>query len=239
MPAVPSPRAFAARARIAVRAASGGAISGPNRAMLRTSFGAATARCWQTMVPSEWPSQCARVTLSRVQTESSVSTKRSIVSGPSTAVRAGAARHVDADHAVARQRRHQRREGVAAAAEAVHADDGVALAFVLDDDPIEDVQRHGGASHSNRFSIAPMPSISIRTTSPAPQPLRRLEAHADARRRAGGDDVAGIERDAARAGLDQRRDVEDHVAGAAVLAQLAVDPAAHARVAAVELVGGR
>jgi hypothetical protein len=84
MPAVPSARALAARARIAVRAASGGAISGPNRAMLRTSFGAVTATCWQTMVPSEWPIQCARVTFSRVQTESSVSTKRSMVSGPST-----------------------------------------------------------------------------------------------------------------------------------------------------------
>ena len=33
-----------------------------------------------------------------------------------------------------RERRHQRRPGVAAAAEAVHADDGVALAFVLDGD---------------------------------------------------------------------------------------------------------
>ena len=73
MPAAPS-RAFAARARIAARAGSGGAISGPNSARLRTSFGAATARCWQTMVPIEWPIQCARVTLSRVQTESSVST---------------------------------------------------------------------------------------------------------------------------------------------------------------------
>ena len=84
MPAVPSARALAARARIAVRAASGGAISGPNKAMLRTSFGAVTATCWQTMVPSEWPIQCARVTFRRVQTESNVSTKRSTVSGPST-----------------------------------------------------------------------------------------------------------------------------------------------------------
>ena len=40
----------------------------------------------------------------------------------------------------------------------------------------------------------------------------------------------GQQRDAARAGLDQRRDVEDQVGGARVLAQLAVDPAAHSRV---------
>jgi hypothetical protein len=52
------------------------------------------------------------------------------------------------------------------------------------------------------------------------QPARRLEAHAHAGGRAGGDDVAGVERDAARAGLDQRLDVEDHVARVAVLAQL-------------------
>ena len=66
-----------------------------------------------------------------------------------------------------RQRRHERIEGVGAAAEPVHADDGIAFAFFLDDDPIEHVQRHGVGSHSKRFSIAPMPSISIFTTSPA------------------------------------------------------------------------
>jgi len=36
------------------------------------------------MVPSEWPIQCARVTFRRAQIESSVSTKRATVSGPST-----------------------------------------------------------------------------------------------------------------------------------------------------------
>ena len=63
-------------------------------------------------------------------------------------------------------------------------------------------------------------------------------AHADAGRRAGGDHVAGKERDAARAGLDQGRDVVDQVLGRAVLAKRAVDPAADPRRAAVELVGG-
>ena len=124
MPAVPSPRALAARARIAARAASGGAISGPNSAMLRTSFGAATARCWQTMVPIEWPSQCARVTFSRVQTESSVSTKRSIVSGPSTRCERALP---GMSTRITRWRASAGISGVKvlrAAAEAVHADDG-------------------------------------------------------------------------------------------------------------------
>src|SRR5690242_10788226 len=74
------------------------------------------------------------------------------------------------------------------------------------------------------------------------EPLRRLEAHADAGRRAGRDHVARAERDAARARLDERRDVEDQVARGAALAQLGLaaaghEPAAHARVARVELVG--
>ena len=49
----------------------------------------------------------------------------------------------------------------------------------------------------------------------AAQVFRRVEADADARRRAGGDDVAGIERDAGRDGRDQGRDVEDQVARSA------------------------
>jgi len=48
----------------------------------------------------------------------------------------------------------------------------------------------------------------------------------------------GVEGDAARDGFDQRGDVEDQVFGAAILAQAVVDPAAHARVLAVQLVGG-
>ncbi len=44
------------------------------------------------------------------------------------------------------------------------------------------------------------------------QVFRRVEADADADRRAGRDDVAGIERDAGRDGLDQGRHVEDQQA---------------------------
>ena len=69
MPAAPS-RALAARAVIAARAASGGAINGPKSATLATRFGWAAAMCWQTMVPIEWPIQCARVTFRRSQTSS-------------------------------------------------------------------------------------------------------------------------------------------------------------------------
>ena len=53
MPASPSARAFSPRARMAARAGSGGQRSGPKRARLRTSRGAATARWKATMVPSE------------------------------------------------------------------------------------------------------------------------------------------------------------------------------------------
>jgi hypothetical protein len=69
------------------------------------------------------------------------------------------------------------------------------------------------------------------------QPGRRVQAHAHARWRARGDDVARQQGDAARAGLDQGGNVEDQVLGARVLAQVAVDPAAHPGVGAVEFVG--
>ena len=79
-------------------------------------------------------------------------------------------------------------------------------------------------------------SISTFTRSPR---LRNLgdEADAHARGRAGGDDVARAQRDPRGDGLDQPRDVEDEVARADVLAQLAVHEAAHARVRGVHLVG--
>ena len=64
----------AGKSFIASRAASGGAISGPNSATLATIFGCDAAMCWQTMVPIEWPTQCARLTSSLVQTFSSAST---------------------------------------------------------------------------------------------------------------------------------------------------------------------
>ena len=172
MPAAPSPRAFAARARIAVRAASGGAISGPNSARLRTSLRRAPRRgAGRRSCPSNGRAS-ARASMSRRAQTASTRRRRSaaIESAPSTALRAAAAGQVDADHAVAGQRRHQRRPGVGAAAQAVDADDGVALAFVLHRDAIDRVQGHRVAAHSKRFSIAPMPSISMRTTSPRGEP---------------------------------------------------------------------
>ena len=47
---------------------------------------------------------------------------------------------------------------------------------------------------------------------------RRVEADADAGRRAGGDDVAGLQRHAGRDRRDDRRDVEDQEAGIRALA---------------------
>ena len=69
------------------------------------------------------------------------------------------------------------------------------------------------------------------------QILRRVEADADTRRRARGNDLAGHERETGRDGLDQRRHVEDEGARVLrVLAQLAIHPATHARVRQVDLV---
>ena len=229
MPAVPSPRALAARARIAARAASGGAISGPNRAMLahqlrrRRREVLADDRAERVADPVR-----ARHVQPRADREQRLdeALDRERAPRPAASDRCPACRRGSRGAAPA-----PASSGVKvlrAAAEAVHADDGVALAFFLDDDRDRSTCSVMASVSLNRFSIAPMPSISIRTTSPPTSQLRRLEAHADARRRAGGDHVAGVERDAARAGLDQRRDVEDHVARVAVLAQLAVDPAAHA-----------
>src|SRR5205085_3512758 len=227
IPATPSARALAARPRMATRAGSGGAISGPNKAMLLTSFGAATARCWQTMVPSEWPIQCARVTPSRLQTESSVSTKRSIVSGPST-------------------RCERALPGMSTRITRCRASAGISgwNEFVLPPRPCTQTTASPSPSSSTttrsiRCSVTASPSFeAVLDRADAvdldphdvagAEPLGRLEAHADAGHRAGGDDVAGKERDAARAGLDQRRDVEDHVFGRRVLAELDDDIAADA-----------
>jgi hypothetical protein len=71
------------------------------------------------------------------------------------------------------------------------------------------------------------------------QVLRRLERLADAARRAGEDDRAGLERAGLADELDQLARLEDQVARAAVLAQLAVDVRREAQVAGVDLVGRR
>ncbi|MNN63584.1 hypothetical protein D3C81_1789720 [compost metagenome] len=46
-------RANPARLRVASRAASAGAVSGPNKASDRTRVGCLTAKCWAMMVPIE------------------------------------------------------------------------------------------------------------------------------------------------------------------------------------------
>src|SRR5262245_17585288 len=84
MPATPSPRALFARALMLVRATSGGASSGPNRARLRTRLGSRAARCVATIVPSEWASTCARSTSRLDRTLRQACRKRSIDNGPST-----------------------------------------------------------------------------------------------------------------------------------------------------------
>ena len=84
-----------------------------------------------------------------------------------------------------------------------------------------------------RLRCAPSPVIAISTTSPADQELRRVEPDPDAGRGAGGDDVAGQQRDPGRERRDQLGDVEDQVLDRCRLAALAVDrssrPAARSR----------
>src|SRR4051794_11953626 len=70
--------------------------------------------------------------------------------------------------------------------------------------------------------------------------LRRGEREADARRRAGEDQVAGLEGDRLLQEADEVGDAEDQVRRARVLAQLAVDPRAQLEVLDIgDLVGGR
>src|SRR5438128_653217 len=52
---------------------------------------------------------------------------------------------------------------------------------------------------------------------------RRIKTDADTDRRAGGDDVAGLQRDALRQRRDDGRDVEDEQRYAGILAQILVD----------------
>ena len=72
-----------------------------------------------------------------------------------------------------------------------------------------------------------MPSV---TTSPGLQPLRRLHAERDARRRAGGDHVARQQRHVARYVGDELGDAEDHRPRVAGLPPLAVDVEPHVEV---------
>ena len=66
----------------------------------------------------------------------------------------------------------------------------------------------------------------------------RLHAHAHARRRAGGDDVAGQQRHVARDVGDERGDAEDHRPRVAALPALAVDVEPHVEVLRIlDLVG--
>ena len=200
MPATPSERAFAARVRNAARAASGGAGSAPNSARLRTRLGSATARCCSTIVPIEWPTQCARAMFSRAHTASAASTMRASDSSPSTRCERPLPGKSRRTHAIARERRHQRREAVRRAAQAVHAHHRIAAAFVLDGDAIESVKCHA----TTRTVLDRADAVDLDAHHVARfQPLRRVEPHADAGRRAGRDDVARVQGDAARAGLDQ------------------------------------
>ena len=79
----------------------------------------------------------------------------------------------------------------------------------------------------------------MRTTSPGFRYLRRIEADADAGRRAGGDDVARLQRDAGGERLDDGRNVEDQQRSIGVLAQLAVDAAADRRVGQMSISSAR
>src|SRR5271165_3740326 len=98
----------------------------------------------------------------------------------------------------------------------------------------------GGAAHfsisRNSFSNAPIPRNLDAGDVAVGEIFGRFEPDADAGRRAGGDDVAGPKRDARGDRGDDRRHVEDEVAGVGVLPQLAVDPAADLRVGQIDLV---
>ena len=71
----------------------------------------------------------------------------------------------------------------------------------------------------------PMPSIDTVTTSPSRRTTGRVAEDADAARRAGRDDVAGLQRERHRAVADDLGDAEVHLRGARVLEDLVVDPA--------------
>ena len=86
---------------------------------------------------------------------------------------------------------------------------------------------------------SPRPSMPSVITSPGLQPLRRLHAERDARRRAGRDDVAGQQRHVARHVGDELRDAEDHRLRVAGLPALPVDVEPHPEVLRIlDLVGG-
>jgi hypothetical protein len=127
---------------------------------------------------------------SRVQAAQRVDEDARSTAGPSARLRAAAAGQVDAQHAVARQRRHQRREDVLELpprpCTQTTASPSPSSSTAMRSIQVQQGMRH----HWKRFSMAPMPSISMRTTSPCAQPARRVQAHAHAGRRAGGDDVA-------------------------------------------------
>ena len=114
MPTMPSSRAFAARARMPARAASGGAASGPNSARPRLASARCAARCWQTIVPIEWPIQVACAMPSATAHPQRRRRSTSIDSGPSARAASvplpGRSTRIDARPRA--KRRHQRRQRV-------------------------------------------------------------------------------------------------------------------------------
>ena len=147
------------------------------------------------------------------------------------------ARQVGPHRAMAHQGRHQRHPDVGRAAQPVNQQHVVARSIGLDGDALARTEWPLAGTYWTGLLSVPMPSIWMRTRSPRRRNLGGSKPMPTPDRRAGGDDVARVERDAGRDGRDQGRDVEDQVLGRRVLAQLVVDPAAHAGVRAVELVG--
>ena len=91
-------------------------------------------RAGRRSCPSSGRAKCARAMFSRAHTDTIASASRSIESGRSTAAERALPGTSTRTTRWRAKRVHQRRPGVAAAAQAVHADDGVAAAFVLDGD---------------------------------------------------------------------------------------------------------
>ena len=90
-------RAWAARARMAARAGSGGASSGPKSARLATRPGSAAARCAATIVPMECATTCARSTPARSMHQARLVDEQRQGERPLDPVRASRAGQVEAD----------------------------------------------------------------------------------------------------------------------------------------------
>ncbi len=242
MPATPSLRALAARARIVGARRIGRRDQRAEQRQaahqLRLRDRQVLARRW---CPSNGRRQCARAMPSRAQTAATASTS----SARSTAARSTACERPLPGRSM-RTTRWRASSAASAASRCCGCRPGRARTRRRRPRPRprrpscrSDASAIASRPSSKRFSIAPMPSISMRTTSPGcshfgglkPMPTPRGVPVAMT---SPGSSVMPREQVSISVG-----DVEDHVAACwPSWRSSPFDPAAHARVAAVELVGG-